>query len=464
MAAALRQVQVELTSAPPTPSVTLVEEFTAEPAAPAPLTGSQTQPQSTQVSQAGPPQAASPVADLEQPVEKRVPKETIPEEPVEAGPASDALAVPKAGLIARLGIRRILLAVGGVLALGVVVVAVIMFLNARKPPVLQLMPISRPTNLINVQTAPAVVSLGRWETGSYIERLAFSPDSGLLATANNRDWVRFSTYRFYSGLWQVEPGSLKDYALGHTQWVSDVAFAPDGSLYGSVSDDGSLLLWQVADGLLAHNIESTHGGLTSIAFSPDGKLLAAGSWDGVAELWQVSNGNLLRTFQENDYALEDVSFSPDGKLLAAASDENAILLWQVGDGRLARNLQDQTGPVHQVIFSPDGSLLASASEDHTIKIWQVSDGSLLHTLPAQTEAINDIAFSADGSVLASGSDDGLLGLWQVSDGSLLTTLIEYSDSIRSVAFSPDGFLLVSAAGDGVIQFWGISQAIPLETK
>ncbi len=467
MAAALQGVQAELTSAPPKPAATLVDEPEAEPAAaPATVTDHPLEADTAEASLVGQPEAISPEVDLQGMSGEVISAPTLQDVPVEAVPDRSIVpaVMPRVRLTSRPSSRPVILTGIGLLVLAAVVTAGLLYLNARKAPAIQLAAINSPPDAVNAQTAQVVVSLGSWETGSYIEELAYSPDGSLLGTANNRDWMRFSTYRFYNGLWQVGAGSLKKYLLGHTQWVYDVAFSPDGQLVGAASDDGSVLLWQVADGSLVRKIESPSGGLTSLAFSPNKLLLAAGSWDGSVHLWQVNNGNLLRTLRESDFGLRDVAFSPDGNLIAATSDDNSILLWQVRDGSLVHSLQDHTAPAYQAVFSANGSLLASASEDHSIKLWQVSDGSLLQSMQGHSEAVYDVAFSPDSSLLASGSGDGTLRLWQVSDGTFLSTLTEYSDGIKSVIFSPDGHLLVSAAADGVVQFWGISEAIPLDDQ
>jgi hypothetical protein len=105
-------------------------------------------------------------------------------------------ATSKAGFISRLGSRRILLLAAGALVLVVLLSLGLLYLNARKPPELQLASVDFPSDAINAQTAQVVVNLERWETGSFIDEIAYSPDGGLLGTANNRDWERFSRYRY----------------------------------------------------------------------------------------------------------------------------------------------------------------------------------------------------------------------------------------------------------------------------
>ena len=469
MVASLRQVQAELAGTPPTPAATLADEAEDLPEAvgrgPSVPPSAQATIQDLELASEPVPAATQPAAATSHPTPELAGSEaTLQDEPPK--PAADLTGSPrpKAGLADVQVRRRRAFAAAGLLTLVIVAIIGLFVLNAQKPPGLQLAPQNRPSLGLNTQTAQGVVNLGSWETGSFIEMLKVSPDGSLLGTANNREQARFSRYRYYAGLWQVQSGGLEQYLLGHSRWVYAVAFSPDGQLFGSASDDGSLLLWRVADGGLIRKLESSHGGLTSLDFSPNNLLAAAGTWDGNVNLWQVSDGNLLRTLQVDDYALKDVAFSPDGALLAAASDNNTILVWRVSDGSLLFTLRSHAAQVYQAVFSPDGSLLASASEDTTIKIWQTSDGSLQRTISGHSQPVYAVAFSPDGALLASGSEDGSLRLWQVSDGSLLSSPLEQSDGINNLAFSPDGHLLVSSNANGLIQFWGISEAIPLETQ
>jgi serine/threonine protein kinase len=359
--------------------------------------------------------------------------------------------------------RKIIVAAGMLLALAVAIGGYIIY-DSQKVPESIPVPLSFPTSPINAQTAEIIVNLGKWETNSNISDLAISPDSTRIGTSNNRDLPFYAQYRFYSGLWHIETGTLQRYMNGHKQRVNSVAFSPDGQLFATASNDDTVLLWQVSSGVLERNIEASAGGITSIGFSNNNMLLVAGSWDGFISLWQLNNGNLLRTMQTDDRTIFDVAFSPDDKLIASASHNNTIMLWSVSDGSLVRTLQGHTGPVFSIDFSADGSLLASASEDRTIKIWQVSDGDLLRTIKGHSDTVHDVAFSPDDSLLASGSEDYTLRLWRVTDGQLLNLLTKESDSINSVTFSPDGNLLISGGANGWVQFWGISEAIPAETE
>jgi serine/threonine protein kinase len=402
--------------------------------------------------------------EFEQPQETELDSITIEEQPGQTSAGMPQPAVKNDTATSRLKSRQIIGAVIGILFLLVLATGGYLYVNSSRTPGISLTPINRSMVPVNAKTAPAVVNQGVWQTDSFIEALAYSPDSTLIGTANNREEARFSQHRFYSGLWEIAKGHIQSYQLGHSQWVYDVAFSADGQLFASASDDGTINLWQSNDGSIVNKLDSPFGSLSSVDFSPSNLLLAAGSWNGEVGLWELGNANLLRTLKDNDHGILDVAFSPDNQLLAAALEDKTILIWQVSDGGVVHTLQGHQAAVREVAFSPDGTLLTSASEDHTIGLWQVSDGSLLRTMQGHAEPVLTVAFSTDGSLLASGSSDGTLRLWQVSNGQLVSMLTEGSESITSVEFSPDSYFLVSAAADGEVQFWGISEAIPFEME
>ena len=93
-------------------------------------------------------------------------------------------------------------------------------------------------------------------------------------------------------LWNLDnPDDLETtrYLLtDHEDWVTSLAFSPDGSWLASGSLDRTVRLWDM------ENIETTsrtlnghEGWVSSVTFSPDGRWLVSGSYDSTIRLWTV---------------------------------------------------------------------------------------------------------------------------------------------------------------------------------
>jgi WD40 repeat protein len=279
----------------------------------------------------------------------------------------------------------------------------------------------------------------------YVSSVAFSPDGQYIASGSGDKSIK---------LWWVSDGSVVRTLTGHSDYVSSVAFSPDGQYIASGSGDKSIKLWRASDGSEVRTLTGHSDYVRSVAFSPDGEYIASGSDDYSIKLWRVSDGSEVRTLTGHSSDVWSVAFSPDGAYLASGSGGWSIKLWRVSDGSEVRNITGHSGGVLSVAFSSDGQYIASGSFQK-VNLWRVSDGSEVRTLTGHSDYVSSVAFNPDGQHLASGSGDNSIKLWRVSDWQEIQTLTGHSGSVWSVAFSPNGSLLASGSGDNTIKIWWV---------
>ncbi len=213
---------------------------------------------------------------------------------------------------------------------------------------------------------PAEATLGLWDAATgrraallegqagLITALAFSSDSGLLATGG-----------FRSGdvwLWSIPdarpvlviPGAAENYP------VETLAFHPDkrvlavAGIDGTAGDpDGSVALWDVGQ---RRQIAVFRGGAAGVAFHPDGRRLAVASLVQSIRVWDLENSHRAAEWPAHNDAVTCVAYSPDGRLLASGGDDHTVRLWDADTGA-TRGLAELDTQVKALCFSPDGRWL-----------------------------------------------------------------------------------------------------------
>ncbi len=247
----------------------------------------------------------------------------------------------------------------------------------------------------------------------------------------------------------------RDRAVGHRGTIKSVTFSPDGKIFASASNDGTVKLWNARPARLISTLTGHTARVTSVSFHPNGKILASGSEDGTVKFWDVTHSRLIKTINAHNDWIRTVSFSPDGQILASCSDDGTIKLWKTADSTLLKTLKGHTHIVTHISFSPDGQTLASASFDTTVMLWNIEDGTLVNTLKGHQNNTRSVSFSPDGKTLASTDEEGIVKLWNLADKTLLQNLPTHRRAVWSAIFSPDGKTLATISSDSTVKLWNL---------
>jgi WD40 repeat protein len=251
---------------------------------------------------------------------------------------------------------------------------------------------------------------------------------------------------------------------------NSVVFAPDGKTAVAAGDNGTLIEWDLETGRQLRKLEG-HPDVRAwaLTFSPDGAMIVSGDVSGAVMFWDAASGKPL-SGPEKDHAkwVNSIVFSPDGKTMVSASDDRTLVFWNPATRKPdGERLRPEQGSVNAVAFSPDGKRLATAHGNGSLVLWNANDRQKLDHLEKIPRADGEekangafaVAFSPSRSreQMVSGHGDGTVVFWERDgDGKFRAEATRrggHRDWIYSLAFNHDGSKLVSASKDGTIVVW-----------
>ncbi len=287
--------------------------------------------------------------------------------------------------------------------------------------------------------------------------LAWSPDGAQLASASHDLTVR---------VWDRAALAERLTLEGHTGLVIAVAWSADGRTIASGGHDGTIRRWDAATGAPQASVEAAQGWITDLDFAPDGSLLSAGQ-DGSARLWDASLAPLAR-FEAGDQPLAAARFSPDGAQVLTASVAGALRVWDAATGALAREMTLANRTIADAAWSPAGDTLAVT--------WRLGEGWGATAL--LSAALDGAAFSGhmvghfgdrlswspQGDEVALIGWDSAFSVYYARASVEKAYRYEHTDWIEAVRWHEDGFRVIGASGDGVARTWDVGSGALLDVS
>lgn len=142
-------------------------------------------------------------------------------------------------------------------------------------------------------TENGIVEKQNQNTGSSrdsVYTVAVSPDGSQIAFGLTRREIDAGRYQWFGRLVVAEATTGK--ILFQNDWKPDyvgkLAFSPDSKLLAMDAGLRTIRVWDTAAGRVVKQFEGHRGRIRSLAFSPDGKRLASASDDSTALIWDVA--------------------------------------------------------------------------------------------------------------------------------------------------------------------------------
>lgn len=292
--------------------------------------------------------------------------------------------------------------------------------------------------------------------GSQPRAMAVSPDGALLAIADREGGI-----------------TLRDTATGAVirefpavrSFVEALAFSPDSTALFTVDHDNQAVLYRLPDGRILWRFKEYSGEPVITAdYTPDASRIVCFRVDGATLILDAKSGSPLAThhLHRNNPPLAG-RFTRDGRFAVTAGGDKRLLWWEVASGRLLRGIVGYGGEgfIQTMALSPSGAFAMVKARKET-RLIEVESGRAVSSREPQASCAD---FSPGGAMVATGDAKGDLLVMETASGRELVRIATGSP-LSAVRFSPDGTLLYTAgSAGGQVRGWRLDPArSPVDVK
>jgi serine/threonine protein kinase/WD40 repeat protein/tetratricopeptide (TPR) repeat protein len=289
-----------------------------------------------------------------------------------------------------------------------------------------------------------------------VRSFAFSPDGRCFATGSNPPQIAIGELR----LWETSTGRLLFPPIPHTNFVSAIAFHPDGKLVATGDFSGLVRTWDVSTGREVGRPLSQGEIVLQLSFSPDGKVLAVGlAHDRTGKpgtrLWDATTRQAIGELLPSKDNVGPIKFRPDGRALLVSTNFSTQL-WDTTQGRALTEplLGEGIGG-----FRPDGRAFLTVGKDGSVKLRDATTGAVLGKLLASSSRANCAVFRGDGGLVAAGFEDGAVRLCDPATNQPVGPPRFMRHAVVRVAFTSDGRSVAAIDELGESRTWPVPEPL-----
>lgn len=244
--------------------------------------------------------------------------------------------------------------------------------------------------------------------------------------------------------------NLQSTLVGHTDYVSALAYSQTTDTLISGSRDTSLILWNTNSATPSHTLTGHKYQVSALATFPNDTIVSA-SLDASLRVWK--GAECTGVLQGHDAAVLCVLALDDGDTILSGSGDCRVKAWSLSSNACTSTTEAHTDSV-RAMAPLAGIGLVTGSHDCTLKAWTLA-GECISEFVGHSALVYSVSATADGILIASGSEDATAKIWSI-DGTCIQT-IDHPGCVWAVAFLPNGDLVTGCA-DGVARVWSAKES------
>ncbi|MBX9656679.1 protein kinase [bacterium] len=284
----------------------------------------------------------------------------------------------------------------------------------------------------------------------FTPKARLSPDGKWLAWTPSTPLPEGSSHRHQVELIDAQAGTVTFTLSGHDERITALAFSPDSRLLATFDDRRGAFLWDPLTGQLVHRLTGLADAVLSSSFSRDGSTIVTAGRDQLITLWNCKSGERIEVLRGHSSLVWAVAFGPSSTELYSADNNRQIFCWQT-DGR--RPLEFTTSPaVTRMAFSRDGNTLLLSDLGAGFQSRDLNSGASTRF----PERVLDFAISLKSDVIAAVNEKGELQVGSLTDPKgwsfVKTARTVAANGSAPLIATPDGkfVLALDASGNEIL--------------
>ncbi|MBM3848161.1 MAG: hypothetical protein FJ405_17975 [Verrucomicrobia bacterium] len=226
-----------------------------------------------------------------------------------------------------------------------------------------------------------------------------------------------------TAIWDVASGKAVGVVGAEFDSILASDISPDQSQLALGGPGRVLKLHSLSTGEAEHKIKKHTDWLSSIAYSPNGKMLATADRNGSIHVWDPENAQELFALAGHNSTVRALAWRRDSKILASCSEDGTLKTWELESGKQVKSWVAHEGGATGLAFSRDG-LIASCGRNGKVRTWDI-DGGKKVSMQVTDEFPLCVTFTHDGQRLAASTFSGKVLVWSARDGKVVGQLDAY---------------------------------------